>query len=87
MKLACEAPRDVCLKRCSGSVLLSPFAVMNRENAFLTEAGGTAVSFRVFSIAMVACMAILHAEANTVKDHRKASIHVSHLVTLVVGVF
>ena len=61
------------------------FAVTNRENAFLTETDGTAVSFRVLSIAMIACVVILHAEANTVKDHRKASIHVSHLVTLVVG--
>ena len=81
MKLACEAPRDVCLKRCSGSVQLSSLAVTNRENAFLTETDGTAVPAWIFSIAMVACMVVLHAEANTVNDHWKASFHVSGLVT------
>merc|ERR1712107_873021 len=48
--------------------------------------GGTAVSFWIISIAMIACTVFLFAEAATVKDHWKTSLHVGGLVTLVAGV-
>merc|ERR1712107_585151 len=48
--------------------------------------GGTAVSFWIISIAMIACTVFLFAEAATVKDHWKTSMHVGGLVTLVAGV-
>ena len=64
---------------------MSSFAATNRENAFLAETDGTAVSFWILSIAMIAWMVILHAEAKTAKGHWKTSIHVSDLVSLIVG--
>ena len=47
---------------------MSSFAVTNPQNAFLTATDGAAVPFWIFSIAMIAWMVILHAEANTVKE-------------------
>merc|ERR1711937_51321 len=65
---------------------MSSFTVKNAEDAFLTEHDGTAVSFWIISIAMIACTVFLFAEAATVKDHWKTSMHVGGLVTLVAGV-
>merc|ERR1712118_656569 len=65
---------------------MSSFAVTKPEDAFLTEHDGTAVSFWIISIAMIACTVFLFAEAATVKDHWKTSMHVGGLVTLVAGV-
>ena len=47
-----QAPTNVCLTSCSGSALVSSFAVTNPENAFLAATDGTAVSFWIFSTAM-----------------------------------
>jgi len=65
---------------------ISSFVVKHPEEAFLTQADGTAVSFWIISIAMIACTVFLFAEAATVKDHWKTSMHVGGLVTLVAGV-
>merc|ERR1711963_1195295 len=40
----------------------------------------------IMGIAMIACTVFLFAEAATVKDHWKTSMHVGGLVTLVAGV-
>merc|ERR1711963_217965 len=64
----------------------SSFAVTKPEDAFLTEHDVTALSFWIISIAMIACTVFLFAEAATVKDHWKTSMHVGGLVTLVAGV-
>merc|ERR1712107_916070 len=65
---------------------MSSFAVTKPEDAFLMEHDGTAVSFWIISIAMIACTVFLFAEAATVKDHWKTSMHVGGLFTLVAGV-
>merc|ERR1711862_277187 len=65
---------------------MSSFAVTKPEDAFLTEHGGVAVSFWIISIAMIAATVFFFAEASTVKDHWKTSLHVGGLVTLVAGV-
>merc|ERR1712107_862998 len=64
---------------------MSTWAVTKPEDAFLTEHDGTAVSFWIISIAMIACTVFLFAEAATVKDHWKTSMHVGGLVTLAAG--
>merc|ERR1712232_634022 len=53
---------------------------------FLTEHDGTAVSFWIISIAMIAATVFFYAEAATVHSHWKTSLHVGGLVTLVAGV-
>merc|ERR1712232_669534 len=55
-------------------------------DAFLTEHDGTAVSFWIISIAMIAATVFFYAEAATVHSHWKTSLHVGGLVTLVAGV-
>jgi bacteriorhodopsin len=65
---------------------ISSFKVDSPADAFLTQSDGTAVSFWIISIAMIACTVFLFAEAATVKDHWKTSMHVGGLVTLVAGV-
>merc|ERR1711937_529213 len=47
---------------------------------------GVAVSFWIISIAMIAATVFFFAEASTVKDHWRTSLHVGGLVTLVAGV-
>merc|ERR1712182_42995 len=49
-------------------------------------ADGVAVSFWIISIAMIAATVFFFAEASTVKDHWRTSLHVGGLVTLVAGV-
>merc|ERR1711968_330446 len=45
-----------------------------------------AISFWIISIAMIAATWVFYAEASTVNDHWKTSLHVGSLVTLVAGV-
>merc|ERR1712157_521632 len=47
---------------------------------------GTAVSFWIISIAMIAATVFFFAEASTVAGHWKTSLHTGGLVTLVAGV-
>jgi len=54
--------------------------------AFLTQSDGVAVSFWIISIAMIAATVFFFAEAGTVKEHWRTSLHVGGLVTLVAGV-
>merc|ERR1711862_906391 len=54
--------------------------------AFLTQSDGVAVSFWIISIAIIAATVFFFAEASTVKDHWRTSLHVGGLVTLVAGV-
>jgi len=58
----------------------------NNADAFLAPHDGVAISFWIISIAMIAATAFFFAEAGTVKDHWKTSLHVGALVTLVAGV-
>merc|ERR1712032_574115 len=62
------------------------FTVENASDAFLTQHDGTAVSFWIISIAMIAATVFFYAEAGTVAGHWKTSLHVGGLVTLVAGV-
>merc|ERR1712031_89431 len=50
------------------------------------QSDGVAVSFWIISIAMIAATVFFFAEASTVKDHWRTSLHVGGLVTLVAGV-
>merc|ERR1712178_444231 len=65
---------------------MSSFSVDAPEKAFLNEHDFTAVSFWIISIAMIAATVFFFAEASTVKDHWRTSLHVGGLVTLVAGV-
>jgi bacteriorhodopsin len=65
---------------------MSSFTVDAPEKAFLNEHDFTAVSFWIISIAMIAATVFFYAEAGTVKDHWRTSLHVGGLVTLVAGV-
>jgi len=58
----------------------------NPADAFLSPTDGVAISFWIISIAMIAATVFFYAEARTVKDHWKTSLHVGGLVTLVAGV-
>merc|ERR1712046_567226 len=65
---------------------MSSFKVDEPWKAFLTQSDGVAVSFWIISIAMIAATVFFFAEASTVKDHWRTSLHVGGLVTLVAGV-
>merc|ERR1712182_172290 len=65
---------------------MSSFKVDEPWKAFLTQSDGVAVSFWIISIAMIAATVFFFAEATTVKDHWRTSLHVGGLVTLVAGV-
>merc|ERR1711897_95501 len=65
---------------------MSSFSVDAPEKAFLNEHDFTAMSFWIISIAMIAATVFFFAEAATVTDHWKTSLHVGGLVTLVAGV-
>ena len=65
---------------------MSSFTVDDPAKAFLDEHDGTAISFWIISIAMIAATVFFFAEAGTVKSHWKTSLHVGGLVTLVAGV-
>merc|ERR1711982_41150 len=58
----------------------------NPADAFLQPTDGVAISFWIISIAMIASTVFFYAEARTVNDHWKTSLHVGGLVTLVAGV-
>jgi bacteriorhodopsin len=58
----------------------------NNADAFLHPHDGVAISFWIISIAMIAATAFFFAEAGTVNNHWKTSLHVGALVTLVAGV-
>merc|ERR1719335_689553 len=60
--------------------------VANPEDAFLSPGDGVAISFWIISIAMIAATVFFFAEASTVSDHWKTSLHCGGLVTLVAGV-
>merc|ERR1712196_43074 len=60
--------------------------VDNPVDAFLQPGDGVAISFWIISIAMIASTVFFFAEAGTVKDHWKTSLHCGGLVTLVAGV-
>jgi len=55
-------------------------------DAFLQPNDGVAISFWIISIAMIAATVFFFAEAATVRNHWKTSLHVGGLVTLVAGV-
>merc|ERR1719337_518088 len=65
---------------------MSSFKVDEPWKAFLTQSDGVAVSFWIISIAMIAATVFFFAEASTVNDHWKTSLHVGSLVTLVAAV-
>merc|ERR1712070_445076 len=65
---------------------MSSFKVDEPWKAFLTQSDGVAVSFWIISIAMIAATVFFFAEASTVSDHWRTSLHVGGLVTLVAGV-
>ena len=48
---------------------MSSFTVANASDAFLTQHDGTAVSFWIISIAMIAATVFIFAEASTVAGH------------------
>jgi len=58
----------------------------NPADAFLQPTDGVAISFWIISIAMIAATVFFFAEAKTVNNHWKTSLHVGGLVTLVAGV-
>merc|ERR1712187_1056624 len=65
---------------------MSTFTVKDPAEAFLGEHDFTAVSFWIISIAMIAATVFFFAEASTVGDHWRTSLHVGGLVTLVAAV-
>merc|ERR1712094_27409 len=65
---------------------MSSFKVEDPRAAFLNEHDYVAISFWIISIAMIAATVFFFAEAGTVNDHWKTSLHVGGLVTLVAGV-
>jgi len=60
--------------------------VANPADAFLEPTDGVAISFWIISIAMIAATVFFFAEAATVSNHWKTTLHTGGLVTLVAGV-
>merc|ERR1711937_1006337 len=60
--------------------------VANPGDAFLQPNDGVAISFWIMGIAMIASTFFFFAEAQTVLNHWKTSLHVGGLVPLVAGV-
>merc|ERR1712232_1185018 len=58
----------------------------NPAEAFLSPHDGVAISFWIISIALIAATVFFYAEAGTVNNHWKTSLHVGGLVTLVAAV-
>merc|ERR1712225_136147 len=69
-----------------GAPMSTTKPVANPADAFLQPNDGVAISFWIISIAMIAATAFFFAEAGTVANHWKTSLHVGALVTLVAGV-
>merc|ERR1712146_855279 len=69
-----------------GAPMSSTRPLDNPADAFLSPTDGVAISFWIISIAMIAATVFFFAEARTVRNHWKTSLHVGGLVTLVAGV-
>jgi len=69
-----------------GAPMSSTKPVEKPADAFLQPSDGVAISFWIISIAMLAATAFFFAEAGTVANHWKTTLHVGALVTLVAGV-
>merc|ERR1719463_636416 len=69
-----------------GAPMSTSKPVANPADAFLQPDDGVAISFWIISIAMIAETVFFFAEASTVTNHWKTSLHVGGLVTLVAGV-
>jgi len=69
-----------------GAPMSTTQPVAKPEDAFLQPNDGVAISFWIISIAMIAATVFFFAEAGTVRNHWKTSLHVGGLVTLVAGV-
>merc|ERR1711920_111874 len=69
-----------------GAPMSATKPVDNPADAFLSPHDGVAISFWIISIAMIAATVFFFAEAGTVRNHWKTSLHVGGLVTLVAGV-
>merc|ERR1712190_149205 len=69
-----------------GAPMPSTKPVDSPADAFLQPNDGVAISFWMGSIAMIAATVFFFAEAGTVRNHWKTSLHVGGLVTLVAGV-
>merc|ERR1711908_147504 len=69
-----------------GAPMSSTAPVASPGDAFLQPNDGVAISFWIISIAMIASTFFFFAEAQTVQNHWKTSLHVGALVTLVAGV-
>merc|ERR1712060_947245 len=69
-----------------GAPMSTTRPVDSPADAFLSPHDGVAISFWIISIAMIAATVFFYAEAGTVRNHWKTSLHVGGLVTLVAGV-
>merc|ERR1712190_531256 len=69
-----------------GAPMPSTKPVDSPADAFLQPNDGVAISFWIISIAMIAATVFFFAEASTVRNHWKTSLHGGGLVTLVAGV-
>merc|ERR1711977_236341 len=69
-----------------GAPMSTTKPVASPGDAFLQPNDGVAISFWIISIAMIASTLFFFAEAGTVGNHWKTSLHVGALVTLVAGV-
>merc|ERR1712196_425280 len=69
-----------------GAPMSSTKPVASPGDAFLQPNDGVAISFWIISIAMIASTFFFFAEAQTVLNHWKTSLHVGALVTLVAAV-
>merc|ERR1712124_31026 len=78
--------RDLRSSAAMGAPMSTSKPVADPADAFLQPNDGTAISFWIISIAMIAATVFFFAEAATVSSHWKTSLHVGGLVTLVAGV-
>merc|ERR1712093_284092 len=69
-----------------GAPMSTTKPVASPGDAFLQPNDGVAITFWIISIAMIASTFFFFAEAQTVGNHWKTSLHVGALVTLVAGV-
>merc|ERR1711988_190428 len=74
------------LSAAMGAPMSSTAPVANPADAFLEPTDGVAISFWIISIAMIAATVFFFAEAATVSNHWKTTLHTGGLVTLVAGV-
>merc|ERR1711988_1931750 len=74
------------LSAAMGAPMSSTAPVANPADAFLEPTDGVAISFWIISIAMIGATVFFFAEAATVSNHWKTTLHTGMLVTLVAGV-